>query len=134
MRIERQHVVRADRLDELCHVAQRDRVTLLRAAILAAIRQERHAGGHARGAAVLEACDEKQQATEPVVRAARLVAAQRLDDEHVGAADADQRSSLVLAALELALFHRGEAHARRRRHTRAERPAGLWSENQRSVH
>ena len=70
VRVERDDVIRADGFEQLRDVAQRHRIALLGAAILAAVGEERHARRDPRRAAILQAGDEEQQPAQPVVGAA----------------------------------------------------------------
>ena len=110
-------------------VAQRDRVALLGAPVLARVAEIRQAGGDPPGATVLHAGNEEQQPAQPVVGAARFISAQGLHDEHFTTADAHQWPRLVLAAFELALLHRRKGDSERIGETPGERPRGGRREN-----
>jgi len=104
--VEADQVVGTDGLEQLRHVAQRDRVALLGATILARIGEVRHAGGDAGGAGVLQAGHQEQQPTQAVVGAGRGVAGQRMQQIDTPAAHRYQRASLVFTALVVPLLER----------------------------
>ena len=67
--VEGYHGIRAACLEEPRHVFCRDRVTRLRAPILAGVAKIRNHSGDPLGTRVLQRADEEEQATELVVRA-----------------------------------------------------------------
>jgi hypothetical protein len=106
--VEGDHPVHSARLEEPRHVLCRDRITRLRAPVLARIAKVGHHGGDALGTGVLQSPDEKQQAAELIIWALLGVPVERVDDKDIPPAHLGERAYFVLAVFERALFVFGE--------------------------
>ena len=132
MHVERDHAVGAYGLEKLGDVARRDRVARLGARVLARVGEVGNNRGHARGRGIAQGAEEKQQPYQLVVDTLAGVRMERLDDEDIAVAHADERTRFVLAVLELALLVRLQGEPEVSGHAFAEFARGVEREERNS--
>ncbi len=102
------HAVGAHGFEQLCDVAQRERVERLGLPVLARVREVGHDSGDARRAMVAQGRHEHQQTAQLVVRALVRSTVQAGDDVHVLATRVHQRAPFVFTVFEATVFVEGE--------------------------